>query len=271
MRLRRSAGTARYSTAAERRAPDRCSKRRLPANYRRAKEVRMPWAAVVGSCIALLANFALAAPGDGLIVAGDMVNVRAGPGTEYRVRLQVFRQEPVVELARDGEWVQVELSGRGQEGWIHRSLLQAVRSSQPAATPATAGPETARSTGELALPSEQGPERAALPSMDRAMPEPASESDALARFRGNVDELNARARALAGVELFTGVEPAGSGTVEVLVTDAWRLVPEAGQESYTNVLFGHWRAAAGGPEPLRVQVVDPSGRVVSEKSGPARP
>jgi uncharacterized protein YraI len=76
----------------------------------------MAWAALVGSCIALLANFALAAPGDGLVVTGDRVNVRAGPGTEYRVRLQVFRQEPAVELAREGEWVQVELSGRGQDG-----------------------------------------------------------------------------------------------------------------------------------------------------------
>ena len=231
----------------------------------------MRWAALVGSCIALLANLALAAPGDGLVVTGDRVNVRAGPGTEYRVRLQVFRQEPALELARDGEWVQVELSGRGEEGWIHQSLLQAARSSQSAAAPATAGPETGRSTSELALPSEQGQERAALPSMDRATPEPASESDALARFRSNVDELNARAQALAGVELFTGAEPAGSGTVQVLVSDAWHLVPEAGQESYANVLFRHWQAAAGGPEPLHLQVVDPSGTVVSEKSGPATP
>jgi hypothetical protein len=231
----------------------------------------MAWAAVVGSCIALLVKLALAAPGDGLVVTGDRVNVRAGPGTEYRVRLQVFRQEPAMELAREGEWVQVELSGRGQEGWIHHSLLQAAADSQPAPAPATAMPETARSTGELALPSGHGPERSVLPSIDRTKPEPAAESDALARFRSNVDELNARARALAGVELFTGAEPAGSGTVQVLVTDAWHLVPEAGQESYANVLFDHWRAVAGGPEPLRLQVIDPSGTVVSEKSGPARP
>lgn len=231
----------------------------------------MGWAALVGSCIVLLANFALAAPGDGLVVTGDRVNVRAGPGTEYRVRLQVFRQEPAVELAREGEWVQVELSGRGQDGWIHQSLLHTATSSQPAAAPATVGPETARSTGELTLPSLHRSEQAALPSLDRATPQPAAESDALARFRSNVDELNARARALAGVELFTGAESAGGGTVQVMVTDAWHLVPQAGQESYANVLFGHWRAVAGGPEPLRLQVIDPSGTVVSEKSGPARP
>ena len=233
-------------------------------------------AAVVGSCVALLARLALAAPGDGLVVTGDVVNVRAGPGTEYQVQLQVHRNQPAVELAREGEWVRVELAGRGEEGWIHESLLEVSSRAQPAAAPATpaapaAPPETARSTGELTVPSAQEPGPSAFPSVDGASPEPSSESEALARFRSNVDDLNARAQALVGVELFTGAEPAGSGTVQVLVTEAWRLVPEAGQESYTNALFDHWRAVAGGPEPLRFQVVDPSGTVVSEKSGPGLP
>lgn len=233
-------------------------------------------AAVVGSCIALIARLALAAPGDGLVVTGDVVNVRAGPGTEYQVQLQVHRNQPAVELAREGEWVQVELAGRGEEGWIHQSLLEVSSRAQPSAAPAmpeapAAPPETARNTGELARPSVQEPGPSALPSEDGARPEPSSESEALARFRSSVDELNARAQALAGVELFTGAEPAGSGTVQVQVTEAWNLVPEAGQESYTNALFGHWQAVADGPEPLRLQMVDPSGTVVIEKSGPASP
>ena len=94
------------------------------------------------------------------------------------------------------------------------------------------------------------------------------ESEALTRFRSNVDVLNARAQALAGVELFTGVEPVESGTVRVLVTEAWDMVPEAGQRSYTNALFDRWQAAAGALGSLRLQVVDPRGAVVSEKSGP---
>jgi hypothetical protein len=229
-------------------------------------------AAVVASCIALFGKLALAAPGDGLVVTGDLVNVRAGPGMEYPVRLQVHRNQPAAELARVGRWVQVELTDPAVKGWIHQSLLQVISPAQPAAAPATreapARPETARSTGELALPSVQRSEPSALPSTDTAPAEPASESEALARFRDSVNELNARARAIAGVELFTGAEPAGSGTVQVLVTEAWNLVPEAGQKSYTNALFGHWQAVADGPEPLRLQLVDPNGRVVSEKSGP---
>ena len=229
-------------------------------------------AAVVGSCIALLAKLALAAPGDQLVVSGDVVNVRAGPGTEYRVLLQVYQNQRAAELAREGEWVQVELTDPIAQGWIHRSLLESARRAQPpgaAATgEATATPETAGSAGEPASPSAPTADPAPPPATDTARAEPVAESEALARFRGNVEEINARAQALAGVELFIGAEQVGSGAVQVLVTEAWHLVPQGGQESYTNALFGHWQAVADGSEPLRLQVIDPSGRVVGEKSRP---
>ena len=73
------------------------------------------------------------------------------------------------------------------------------------------------------------------------------------------------------MELFAGAEPADGGTVRVMVTEAWDLIPEAGQQSYTNALFDQWRAATGGSEPLRLQVVDPDGTIVREKSGPTTP
>lgn len=212
-------------------------------------------AAVVGSCIALVAELALAAPGDELVVSGDVVNVRAGPGMAYPARLQVDRNQLAVELAREGEWVQVELSDPAAKGWIHQSLLEVSSPAQPAAE---------RATGEPALPSV----RTSQPPTDTAAAEATDASEALTRFRSSVSTLNERALAAAGVELFAGVEPSDDGTVRVLVTDAWNMVPEAGQRSYTNVLFGSWRAAAGSAGALRVQVVDPSGRVVSEKSEP---
>ena len=61
----------------------------------------MHLAAVAGSGIVLLATATLAAPGDHLVVTGDAVNLRAGPGTDYRARFQVNRNQPAVELARD--------------------------------------------------------------------------------------------------------------------------------------------------------------------------
>jgi uncharacterized protein YraI len=216
--------------------------------------MRMHRAAIVGSCIALVAELALAAPGDGLMVTGRLVNVRAGPGMDYPVRLQVDRNQPAVELAREGEWVQVDLTDRAAQGWIHQSLLQVISRTQPAAVPAP---------GEPTLPAP-----GSQPSTNTALAATGSASEALTRFRSSVSTLNERALAAAGVELFAGVEPAADGTVQVLVTESWNMVPDAGQKSYTNALFGYWQAVADSPEPLRVQLVDPSGRVVGEKSAP---
>jgi hypothetical protein len=212
----------------------------------------------LGFAVAVLATAAVAAPGDALLVTGDVVNVRAGPGTRNPVLFHVARDQQVVELSRTGDWVQVQVPGEA-DGWIHQSLLAAQSVPHPApqpAAPAAAEPAPAEAV--------QGPDNAGAISV-------LAERQALARFRSNVTEINERARAAAGVELFVGADGADAGTVRVMVTEAWDLVPEAGQQSYTNALFDHWRAAAGGSEPLRLEVVDPGGAVVSEKSGPARP
>jgi hypothetical protein len=194
--------------------------------------------------MALLATAAVAAPGDPLVVTSDVVNVRAGPGTDNPVLFHVARDQQAVELTRAGNWVQVEIPDEAADGWIHQSLLRVVERAQPA------------------------PDGGAATVGARSAP---SESEAIALFRSNVTELNARAVAVAGVELFAGAEPADGGTVRVMVTEAWDLIPEAGQQSYTNALFDQWRAVAGDAEPLRLQVVDPDGTIVREKSGTTTP
>ncbi len=66
----------------------------------------------------------LAAPGDTLVVIGDGVNVRFRPSTDAHIGMQVYRNQRVTELQREGDWVRVEIAGGGgQEGWIHGSLL----------------------------------------------------------------------------------------------------------------------------------------------------
>ena len=223
---------------------------------------------LLGFGMAVLATAAVAAPGDALIVTGDVVNVRAGPGTGNPVLFHVARDQQVVEVTRTGDWVQVQVPGEA-DGWIHQSLLEETAHAQPppqAPEPGPAGAAQSPVSTEAPMPGEapQGPDSTGVASIS-------SEGQAIALFRSNVTELNARAMAVAGVELFAGAKAADGGTVQVMVTEAWDLVPEAGQQSYTNALFDHWRAAAGGSEPLRLQVVDPSGAVVSEKSGPALP
>ncbi len=127
---------------------------------------------------------------------------------------------------------------------------------QPAAGPAPAAPEPAAGPAPAPPPSA-GSQLAAVDG-----------NDALARFRDSVTYLNNRAVSAAGVDLFTGVKPAGDGVVRVTATDAWTSVPEAGKESFMRTLFDRWLAAAGGTEPLRVEIVDRAGDVLMEKSGP---
>jgi Bacterial SH3 domain len=226
----------------------------------------MRFASLAGSLMVLLSSAALAAEGDQLVVTGNGVNVRAGPRAGAPVLLQVNRNDPAVELGREGEWVEVRLPARDTKGWIHGSLLSvrqpasAAAASQappaPAAEPAPAPPATAAAPA----PSPAGPTGSQLAAVDS--------SDALARFRDSVAYLNNRAVAAAGVDLFTGVKPAGDGVVQVTATDAWTSVPEGGKESFMRTLFDRWLAAAGGTQALRVEVVDRTGEVLREKSGP---
>jgi uncharacterized protein YgiM (DUF1202 family) len=223
----------------------------------------MRFATLAGNLVVLLGGAALAAQGDPLVVTGDVVNVRAGPGADAPILRQVNRDDQAVELARQGDWVQVRLPDRDTLGWIHGSLLATVVSrpstgvAEPAPAPGApvAGAQPADAAGQ------------AQPDQMAAIGDPATAA-ALAQFRETVSKLNERALAAAGVELFTDVKALGDGAVQVIATEAWTVVPEGGQQSYMNTLFSHWLAAAGGEQPLRLQVVDRAGQVLREQSGP---
>ncbi|HEX6141397.1 MAG TPA: SH3 domain-containing protein [Geminicoccaceae bacterium] len=268
----------------------------------------MRLASVAGAAVLLAVGSAWAAEGDSLTVTGDGVNVRNGPSTSDRVIMRVYRGREAIEIARDGEWVRVELAGSGgQEGWIHSSLLapaggaaatapspapdEAVAADTPRpAAPAPPEPAGTRPGGaEGVAAGEQadvpelgetsppaggtGPDVAAVEVRDGAGGiEPAAGPDAggpeLDRFRESVTYLNSRALQVAGVDLFTEVEVVDEQTVMVGITDAWTTVPPAGQRSYLNTLVDRWSAANGGVAPVSVRIVDEEGEVLAEQSGP---
>jgi len=262
----------------------------------------------------LAGKAALAAAGDALVVTGDAVNLRFGPSTNTRVRQRVARDQRVMELQREGDWVRVEIvGGDGREGWIHGSLLAPPGGEPLAAAPAAAapgaavplerpsgaavtaapaasagGPEStegvATAPGEVAVIAPEAATAAgeALPAVGQpaapttgapATIEPAAapphdEAAELARFRASVDYLNSRALSVAGVDLFTDVEPAGNGVVQVAATEAWSSIPPGGQQSYANTLLDRWAAARGAGGPVSVQIVDPNGQVLLESTRP---
>jgi hypothetical protein len=81
-------------------------------------------------------GLALAVPGDTLYVRGNNVNVRAAPSLKAPVHRQVHYGHVVIEIRRQGRWVNVSLSHTGGgTGWIHTSLLRAVPPTPPAKRP----------------------------------------------------------------------------------------------------------------------------------------
>ncbi len=57
-------------------------------------------------------------------VAGDWVNMRSGPSTDFRVLDTLPRgtEAEVLEVDADG-WARIRLMGNGQEGWMAERLL----------------------------------------------------------------------------------------------------------------------------------------------------
>ena len=72
---------------------------------------------------------------------------------------------------------------------------------------------------------------------------------------------------MAGADLFSGIKSPGDGVVHVSTTAAWQKIPTAGQHSYLDFLFDLWTVAQERSGPAVVRIVDPSGRVLLEKSG----
>jgi hypothetical protein len=259
------------------------------------------------ACTLLLSGPALGAAGDVLTVIADRVNVRAGPGTEREVRMQVSRNQRLVEIERSGDWVHAEIGGTGgADGWLHGSLV-ALPNGEPLITPAArrgpadeaampsaeaetapageaapvqaledatdaaaAGPEDP--AGSPAAPSAPPPAKADAAAAGTEAIAPGARADIegvdLQRFRDSVAYLNSRSKSVAGVDLFTEVEPLGGGAVQVGATDAWANLPPAGQRSYTNALLERWAAATGRADQLTVQIVDQDGKVIMEQSKP---
>ncbi len=235
---------------------------------------------------------ALAAEGDLWAVEGQNVNVRSGPSTNTDVLMTINAGERIVEIASKGDWFFVEFPERNQQGWVYAPLLikpgavseaaEAAPSAAPALVPveAEAAPadvaasEPAREETSAAEPASAAEAAPAIRVDDK--PEPTAETAAVSvdeepaavkSFRETVAELNDRAVSVAGINLFSDVRSTGGGGVQVLATETWASVPEAGQSSYMNALFDRWQSMANGLGPLSLQIVDPNGQVMMERSG----
>ncbi len=230
---------------------------------------------------------AVAAQGDRLSVSRQNVNIRSGPSTNADILMVINAGEDMVEIAQKGEWVYVDFPNLNSKGWIYGPLLDTPPAAGTASagaggeltnvaaanqiTPATPPPADQAPTSQPA-PQAESPSRALAPAAPAPAPEqvaaipPGEEPAAVKTFRDTVVELNERAVSVAGINLFTDVRSIGGGGVQVLATETWTSVPEAGQESYMNALFERWQSMATGLSPLTLQILDPIGNVVMQRS-----
>ncbi|MEZ5932470.1 MAG: SH3 domain-containing protein [Alphaproteobacteria bacterium] len=230
-------------------------------------------AAALIALTGMVAPPAAAAEGDLWAVQRQGINVRSGPSTNTDVLMTIGPGDRIVEVAAKGDWFFVEFPDHGARGWVYRPLLV-----RPDAVAVAAAPQAAPSPAPAATSrSIETTEAAATPPTDVAA-EPAAatqtaavdadgEPAAVKSFRETVAELNDRAVSVAGIHLFRDVRSTGGGAIQVLATDTWATVPEAGQSSYMNALFDRWQSMATGLGPLSLQIVDPSGQVMMERTG----
>ena len=64
-----------------------------------------------------------AAPGDFLYVTGDRVNARDGPDAGHAVLTRLTRHVQVVEISRQGGWVEVGVLSICRIAWVHQDYL----------------------------------------------------------------------------------------------------------------------------------------------------
>lgn len=235
---------------------------------------------------------AVAAEGDRWSIDRQNVNVRSGPATSTEILMTINAGEPIIEIAAKGDWYFVEFPDRGRQGWIYGPLLikpDAVSARAPAKDVAKEQPPAPQPRAEAPSPSTetaapggatastnrqsatdgQSADAAAQPSDTASLDverEIGGEPDAVKSFRETVTALNDSAVSVAGISLFEGVRSVGGGGVQVLATDSWTRVPEAGQASYMNALFDRWRSVANDLGPLSLQIIDPSGKVMMERT-----
>lgn len=92
--------------------------------------------------------------------------------------------------------------------------------------------------------------------------------EAMEVFRDSVSYLNSRAWSVAGIKLFSEIEPVGGGVVQVKTTDDWFDVPKIGQTSYLNTLVDRWASAKADGTQVGVMLVDPKGDLLMHQTKP---
>ena len=267
----------------------------------------MRWWLVVLAGLLISNHAVVAAPGDAWEIDGNRVNLRSGPTTASKVKRKLNDGQMVIEHDRRDDWYQVELPAlAGVRGWVHATLLRRRASPPPVQEMAgAAAPKALDIPDEAALLDDMrnyvirhaqmpkaltkpkvgqsgrviiGPVPIRKPGDQSRVPtelvlasstyEGGIDAEIVEAFRDSVSYLNSRAWSVAGIKLFSEIEPLGGGVIQVVTTSAWSTVPTTGQKSYLNTLLDRWSSAKADGGPAGVMLVDPYGKLLMHQSRP---
>ncbi len=69
-----------------------------------------------------------AAAGDQLIITGNIVNLRTAPSTDAASPLKLLKDRKVIEIQRQGDWVEVKTNRDDvKTGWIYKTLVRKLK------------------------------------------------------------------------------------------------------------------------------------------------
>lgn len=166
----------------------------------------------------------LAAIGDALTIKGDIVNLRTAPSSDADVAIKLSQGRKVIEIQRQGEWVEIETRRNDiKTGWVHASLL-AKASAKPTTKP------IATKTNKR-----------------------------FEHFMQGFNDYNEVIQKQNGAINFSKVKDKGDGTLEVIATEAWLDAPRGERERSLNKVFKLWSDVVPVGTSMSVIVLDEQG------------
>ena len=167
---------------------------------------------------------------DTLYIQKNGVNIRTAPGTSSPVLMKLNMGHELLEIFRQGNWVNVGIARTGgKDGWVHASLV---------------GPTSPGGTTV-------------------APPDPRFDA-----FVRDLNRLNAKVKNALGYNFFTKVENMGDGIVQLTGTNPWLSSPRPDHERTLTTVFNLWSTHEGTGRPIFVHIVDRRGTIVMSRSRP---
>ncbi len=167
----------------------------------------------------LFTGFNLGAnPGDGLIISGSIVNLRATPSMDGKILLRLTKDAEVIEMSRFQEWREVASKRTDFDtGWIHESLLNPING---------------------------------------ALEELNTDVTKFNEFKLTFDELIQNFISVKSINPFSSVEHKGGGNISILATKEWFDLTQPEREKLMSQIFNLWRQRVEIGLSVMVEVVD---------------